>query len=129
MTTFPRNLACFTLLCLMLAAGCTSMNSTLTRREDHGGIRYSFPRSALNSRVEKSRDGGLMYDSPELTVDARNGQLLVNGVDCGPLREKDHVEVTDLNTVLVNGQRRGDSSTGATQNRQRVQHTVRKMEG
>lgn len=108
--------------CTLVIAGCASLT---TAQQEHGGIRYSFPRDLKSARVEKARDGGLMYDSPQLTVDCRNGQLTVNGVNCGPVKEHDHVEVTDLGTVLVNGQRRADSSTGAQPNRKRIEHTVK----
>jgi len=107
------------------AIGCTSLRSPY---QVHGGIRYTLHEDSRFSRVEKGKNGSLMYDSPELTMSCENGRLRINGVDAGPVKTGDHVEVTEMQTVLVNGERRGDMTTGAELNRQRLQQSKLQVE-
>jgi len=116
-------------LCLTgsLVLGCTTtMRSPYMT---HGGIRYTLHEDTRFSRVEKGKNGSLMYDSPELTVQCENGRLHVNGVDSGPVKPGDHVEVTDTQIVLVNGEHRGDMTTGSELNRQRLQQSKLEVKG
>lgn len=104
--------------CLALPA-CASLTG-----QSHGGIRYSIQPDKRSHRVEKGKDGRLMYDSPELTVIVDRGQMTINGQPGGPVNTGDHVEITDLGTVLVNGERRGDTTTGR-QRPERIEYQVR----
>lgn len=105
-------------LVAVVAASCSSV-----WRRQHDGIRYTIHTDQRYHRIEREKEGRLMYDSPELTVVSENGRLVINGKDCGAVQKGDHVEVTDLGTVLVNGVRRGDPQTGQRENEQRVRET------
>lgn len=115
-------IGCTLVLGLMLLwnSSCQSLPS-ITWRQSHGGIKYSIDRDIRANRIEKGKDGSLMYDSPELTVVCEAGKLTINGIPAGDVKKGDHVEITDLGTVLVNGQRRGDVMTGYHQNKKRIQ--------
>ncbi|SFJ67473.1 hypothetical protein [Planctomicrobium piriforme] len=119
---FHKLMLSVAVMCLLAAA--YSCSSTMTaRHQTHGGIRYTIAPDERFNRVEKGKNGSLMYDSPELTVVCENGQLKINGVPCGQVNKGDHVEITDVFTVMVNGQQRGDNFTGSTQNKQRLQQS------
>lgn len=108
----------FVLLCLTIgASGCNSLTWTGT----HAGVRYSIQRDKHTHHIVKGKDGSLMYDSPELIVLCEAGRLVINGESCGTVSEGDLVEITDLGTVLVNGQRRGDRLTGNEKLQSRLQ--------
>ncbi|WP_437228485.1 hypothetical protein SH661x_000933 [Planctomicrobium sp. SH661] len=109
------------LLVLGAASACTSLSKTAY--QTHGGIKYTLHEDTRFSRVEKGKNGSLMYDSPELTMSCENGRLVVNGVHVGNVNPGDHVEVTDTQMVLVNGQPRGDMTTGSELNRQRIKQS------
>lgn len=95
--------------------------SSLGVQQTHGGVKYTIKPDSRSHRVEKGKDGSLMYDSPELTVQCTDGRLVINGEPAGTVKKGDHVEITDLGTVLVNGQRRGDTMTGYAKNKERIQ--------
>jgi hypothetical protein len=105
-------------LVAVVAASCSSV-----WRRQHDGVRYTIHTDPRSHRIEREKEGRLMYDSPELTVVCENGRLVINGKDCGAVHKGDHVEVTDLGTVLVNGERRGDTQTGQRENDQRIHKT------
>lgn len=113
------------LAALSITSACKSLHQ-IPSNGVHGGIKYTLHEDTRFSRVEKGKNGSLMYDSPELTVQCENGKLRINGQDAGTVKAGDHVEVTDTQMVLVNGEHRGDVTTGAAQNRQRLQQS--KME-
>lgn len=115
-----RSVSALTLAALLCMFSCTGMRSAY---QTHGGVRYTLHEDTRFSRVEKGKNGSLMYDSPELTMICEEGKLKVNGVDAGPVKPGDHVEVTDTQMVLVNGEHRGDSTSGAALNRQRLQQS------
>jgi len=110
-----------TVAALAVTSACKSLQTSSNQL--HGGIRYTLHEDTRFSRVEKGKNGSLMYDSPELTVNCENGKLRINGVDAGTVKPGDHVEVTDTQVVLVNGEHRGDVTTGAALNRQRLQQS------
>lgn len=112
------------LVALLFTGAVTLVSSCTSSVMTHGGVRYSIKPDTRLHRIEKGANGRLMYDSPELTVLVDGGRLVINGTDCGAVAEKDHVEITDLGTVLVNGQRRGDSLTGTHGNVDRKEHVV-----
>ncbi|QDT33456.1 hypothetical protein [Thalassoglobus polymorphus] len=107
----------FAIMLAMLAPSCSSLTWTGT----HDGIRYSIHRDKRTHAIVKGEDGSLMYDSPELVVHYEAGRLIINGEECGVVSEGDHVEVTGIGTVLVNGQRRGDKLTGHAAMQKRLQ--------
>ena len=116
----PTSLTLVVLASLMSAPSCASLT---TWQGTHAGIKYSIHKDQRDHRIERNRDGRLMYDSPELTVVSESGQLSVNGQPAGPLAKGDHVEVTSLGTVLVNGQRRGDKMTGRPEMQARIERS------
>lgn len=105
-------------LALATAAATVSCRSVWT--STHGGVKYSIHGDQKFHRIEREKNGRLMYDSPELTVVSENGRLLINGQDSGPVNQGDHVVVSDIGTVLVNGERRGDTQTGKQENARRI---------
>lgn len=115
------------LLTMGLVASCSSLKSSArvgsSAEQTHGGIKYSLHQDTRFVRVDKGKNGSLSYDSPELSMTCENGRLVVNGVFCGPVKPGDHVEVTETQMVLVNGERRGDITTGSEINRQRIQQS------
>lgn len=115
------------LLTVGLVASCSSLKSSSraggVAEQTHGGIKYSLHQDTRFVRVDKGKNGSLSYDSPELSMTCENGRLVVNGVFCGPVKPGDHVEVTETQIVLVNGERRGDITTGSEINRQRIQQS------
>jgi hypothetical protein len=115
-------------LMLTLSVGLSSCAALTMSQQMHGGIRYTIYPDARDHRIEKGKNGSLMYDSPELTVVSANGQLKINGIDCGPVKKGDHVEITEECTVTVNGQYRGDMTTGARENSQRLKESEAKKE-
>lgn len=122
---FTRTIATAILLTPAMMFSCTSIHNSY---QTHGGIHYKLHEDTRFSRVEKGKNGSLMYDSPELTMSCENGKLKVNGVDAGPVKPGDRVEVTDTQIVLVNGQPRGDVTTGSELNRQRIQQSKLEVE-
>ncbi len=102
------------------AVSCTAMQSG----QMHGGIKYSIHPDSRLHRIEKGKDGSLMYDSPELTVNVQQGHMTINGQDAGPVKQGDHVEITELGEVKINGRHRGDVMTGYQQNKQRIQQAA-----
>ncbi|WP_437206019.1 hypothetical protein [Planctomicrobium sp. SH664] len=115
-----RHFVALLLALTALASSCASPWRASKTNSMHGGIHYKIDPDRRNHRVEKSKDGRLMYDSPELTVICEKGRININGVDCGAVAQGDRVEITDLQTVLVNGERRGDCMTGHQANAQRL---------
>ncbi|WP_437188063.1 hypothetical protein SH668x_001492 [Planctomicrobium sp. SH668] len=113
------------LFILVSAFSCAAFRAPY---QTHGGVRYTLYEDNRFSKVEKGKDGRLMYDSPELTMSTENGRIYVNGVDCGPVKPGDHVEVTDTQMVLVNKERRGDITTGAAENRERIKQSKFEVE-
>lgn len=112
----------FAILAFAILGGLAiSSCSPLGFKQTHGGVKYTIQPDTRSHRVEKGKDGSLMYDSPELTVQCTGGQLVINGEPAGDVKKGDHVEITNLGTVLVNGQRRGDTMTGYAKNKQRIQ--------
>lgn len=110
--------------CILMLFMVTSCRSVMTSsRQTHGGIKYTIAPDERFHRVEKGKNGSLMYDSPELTVVCENGMLKINGQQAGPVQKGDHVEITDTFQVMVNGQHRGDVTTGHTENKQRIQQS------
>ena len=107
---------------LLTLCACQAVPS-MTWNETHGGIKYSIDRDLRFNRIEKGKDGSLLYDSPELTVVCQQGHLTINGVDSGSVQKGDTVQITEFGTVNVNGQRRGDQMTGAWENQKRVKQT------
>ena len=103
---------------LLLTSSCTSVMT-------HGGVSYKIAPDKRPHHIEKGADGRMMYDSPELTVISENGNLTINGQPAGAVNPGDKVEITDLGTVLVNGQRRGDTMMGHQQITERIEHVVR----
>jgi len=110
----------FAMLALYLAGTSLSCASMVSARSMHGGIRYTIAPDQRKHRIEKGKNGSLMYDAPDLTVLSENGRLNINGVDCGPVKKGDHVEITDTYMVQVNGEYRGDNTTGSAENQQRL---------
>lgn len=104
------------LIAFVACFSCQSLIWTGT----HDGIRYSIHRDNRTHAIVKGQDGSLMYDSPELVVLCEAGRLKINGEACGTVSEGDLVAITEMGTVLVNGQRRGDSLTGREQMQQRL---------
>lgn len=92
--------------CLLMSVSCSSVWVGT-----HNGVRFTVHQDHRWSRIDNGK-GQFTYDSPELTVTAENGRLVINNEDAGELNPGDHVQITDLGTVLVNGQRRGDAFTG-----------------
>jgi hypothetical protein len=115
-------------LALTMAGGLTSCTALAVSQQMHGGIRYTIFPDARDHRIEKGKNGSLMYDSPELTVVSANGQLKINGIDCGTVKKGDHVEITEECMVKVNGDYRGDVTTGARENSQRIKESQAKKE-
>ena len=95
--------------------------NALTWTGTHGDVRYSIHRDLRTHAIVKGQNGSLMYDSPELVVLSENGELKINGENAGTISKGDLVEITELGTVLVNGQRRGDKMTGHAKMQQRIQ--------
>lgn len=112
------------IMVITLLPSCSSLTWTGT----HAGIRYSIHRDKRTHAIVKGKDGSLMYDSPELIVNCEMGKLIINGEECGAISEGDLVEVTELGTVLVNGQRRGDKMTGNEQMQSRIRQAKAIME-
>jgi hypothetical protein len=121
-----RNFLVALLVCSLFAS-CTSLKSSTRTggvvEQTHGGIKYTLHQDPRFVRVDKGKNGSLSYDSPELSMTCENGRLVVNGVYCGPVKPGDHVEVTDTQIVRVNGEHRGDITTGSDINRQRIQQS------
>jgi len=111
------------LLVAVSLCSCATTGATTVGQQVHGGIKYTLYKDSRFSRVEKGKDGSLMYDSPELTVSCTQGRLNVNGVNVGMVKSGDHVEVTEYQTVLVNGQIVADNTTGSAANQQRLQQS------
>ncbi|MCA8999391.1 MAG: hypothetical protein KDA80_20520 [Planctomycetaceae bacterium] len=116
---------------LLLATSCASSgiyNAGMYKGR-HGGIKYTIQPDKRMHHVEKGKNGRLTYDSAELVVVAEDERLKINGQDCGPLSEGDHLEITDIGTVLVNGERRGDSMTNSRVNRARLKARQEYVDG
>jgi|GEM_PF-2407164 len=116
---------CLTGLCCALAmagsiSSCKSMMSGMQTTQTHGGVKYTIQPDERFHRIEKGKNGSLMYDSPELTVVSENGHLQINGQNAGPIKKGDHVQITDSFQVMVNGQPRGNNMTGYHENQQRI---------
>ncbi|TWT49923.1 hypothetical protein KOR42_37410 [Thalassoglobus neptunius] len=118
------NLSALALVCALVSGSVLAVSTVgcnaLTWNGTHHGIRYSIHRDLRNHSIVKGKDGSLMYDSPELVVLSENGKLMINGVESGEVSEGDLVKITDLGTVLVNGQRRGDKLTGHAELQKRL---------
>jgi len=106
------------LVLLGLTASCSSLT---TWNGTHAGIRYTIHKDPRNHRIERGESGRLLYDSPELTVSTENGMLWINGHNAGNVEKGDHVEITSYGTVLVNDERRGDTSTGRDEMKKRLE--------
>jgi len=114
-----RNFTQITCLLILLGAG-SSCASLTTWNGTHEGVKYTIHKDQRDHRIERGKNGRLLYDSPELTVTSENGQLRVNGQLAGAVKTGDHVEVTELGTVLVNNERRGDKMTGRQEMQRRI---------
>lgn len=112
---------------LMTICSCTSTSSML--RDQHGGIRYTIHPDKRFHRIEKGSNGRLIYDSPELVVTVEHHQININGKNVGPVKQGDHIEITDLGTVLVNGEHRGDVMTNYRENERRLQARKKYVDG
>lgn len=111
---------------LLTTCSCTA---TSMLRDQHGGVRYTIHPDQRFHRIEKGSNGRLIYDSPELVVTVENQQLNINGKNAGPVNKGDHVEITDLGTVTVNGEHRGDVMTNYKENARRLQARKNYVDG
>ncbi len=107
----------------LLVLSAVSCRSVMETSQFHGGIKYTIAADERFHRIEKGKNGSLMYDSPDLTVLCENGRLKINGQDAGAVEKGDHVMVTDSFQVMVNGKPRGNSMTGYSENQQRIQQS------
>lgn len=100
---------------------CVSCAPLLKGR--HNGVRYTIQPDKRWHRIESDKDGPFIYDSLELTVESRDGRLIINGEDTGPVDKGDHVQIDHMGTVYVNGTQRGDALTGKAVNAERIKQT------